>query len=480
MPSSEAPSIESRFAAWSSRPSGRPTNGSVAYAMMQHAGMPLFGWQADVLDVALEHDDGRLWRDRVEVIAPRRNGKTQLVIALSLFDALVQQRNVTYTAHKFDTAMETFRAVDSFIQSVPFLAKHVKHVSRTNGKERITFKQGSSFSIRARTSSGGRGLETDTLILDEGLELKSDQMSALTPLLAKASAEGSGQLWILSSAGHGESEVLAELRDKGRAAVADGSDPRLAYFEFAAPRGISLDDRTWWAAANPSLGTAVLSEDFLARQRGLLDDEAFGREHLGWWTDEVTEPWLPDGLWAHCLTPVVPARRQGGRITLGFEVSVHGTSAVVAVDLEHGSWIEQVMTWEPTAEPSRIADEIADWSTRHGVSVVAADGLTGDIVLQRLAALGITTSRLSAGQITAATGHLVAEAAAGRINHNGDARLGEQVAAAGTVPALDGMRRLSRKRSTGPCQGAFALAAAVWSAAAPIPARPVITTLETP
>jgi phage terminase large subunit-like protein len=448
--------------------------------MDRAAAAPLFSWQGNVFDVALEHDEqGRLYRDRVIVVAPRRNGKTYEVIALVLWLCGKHRRNVIYTAHQYDTAKEMYNSFVEFVADRPHMYKKlIQHVSRTNGAERILFRNGAQFSIRARTKSGGRGRETDTLICDEGLELTADQMSALTPLLAKSQAEGFGQIWILSSAGHGESEVLAELRDKGRAAVADGSDPRLAYFEFAAPRGISLDDRTWWAAANPSLGTQVLSEDFLARQRALLDDEAFGREHLGWWTDEVTEPWLPDGLWAHCLTPVVPARRQSGRITLGFEVSVHGTSAVVAVDLDHGLWVEQVLAWEPTAEPSRIAAEIADWSTRHGVTVVAADGLTGDIVLQRLAALGITTSRLSAGQITAATGHLVAEAAAGRISHNGDARLGEQVAAAGTVPALDGMRRLSRKRSTGPCQGAFALAAAVWSAAAPIPARPVITTLD--
>jgi phage terminase large subunit-like protein len=438
-------------------------------------GVDLFGWQRGVLDVALEVEAGRLARSPVTVVCPRRNGKTAMVIARALYGCLVLGENVTYTAHKFDTAIETFRAFASIVEETPALRRHRRHIYNTNGKERISFTNGANFAIRARTASGGRGLETDCLIMDEALELNADQMAALTPLLAKARAQGGGQIWFLSSAGHGRSKQLSGIRDRGRTNLDDTGS---AYFEWAAPRGINLDDRSQWAAANPSLGTDILDHDFLATQRLLLDDEGFGREHLGWWTDEIAEPFLTPGMWEALVPDEHPELSDPAGIMLGLESDPAGTVAVVARPTVSGLWVERVKTWEPEAEPSAIAASVIAWCRKHRPTSVASDRKSSGLLVEHLRAARLPIRQLDYQAVVDATGLFVAEVRAGRIHHPGDPQLDEHIGNAGTKPAGDGYLRLSRTASTGPSAAAFAAVAAVWASHAPAPGMPSIVLPE--
>lgn len=442
----------------------------------------LYPWQNRVLGKACAVDAAERWlATHVTIICPRRNGKTYLVLARVLAECLLwsdpdDPAVVLYTAHLGDTAREVFKSFLAILYRSPQLQALVAVGGVTHGKgdESVTFTNGARFVIRARTNAGGRGLECTTLIIDEALEAKSEHMAALTPLLAKAEAQGRGQLWMLSSAGHGKSDVLRAARDRGR----EGGDPTLVYVEFTVPRDADPMDPAVRAAANPSVGTPTLSDSYLRSQILLLGLEDGGREHLGWWTDQQSVPFLPHGSWSQCSAdpPPLPARP---RVSFGLELGEHGTAAVLvaAVDLGEGScWVETIARWEDPngLDPAAVAaDILAEVKLKRPV-IVAGDGYTSATLLAHLKAKGVKVDQLNFTGVRDASQSLLAGVTGLRIRHPEDPQTDPELVNAGKAPTGDGLERLSRKASTGPSTAAFATAAAVHHILGPLPGKPAI------
>jgi hypothetical protein len=442
------------------------------------AGFELFEWQSRVLAKACQVDArGRFTRTHVTLICPRRNGKTQLILARVLAECLLWSDDaspsvVLYTAHLGDTARHVFQTFLDLLARGPWLHHHVARIGYGKGDESVTFTNGARFHIRARTNSGGRGLECSTLILDEALELKDEHMSALTPLLAKAQARGSGQLWMVSSAGYGKSEVLAQARDRGRGDVDDGA---AAYFEWCAPRDADPGDVATWEQANPSLYTDVLDARFLRAQYATMSLEAFGREHLGWWTDQAAEPFLPHGAWAQCATSTVPDLPDSARVTFGVELQDYARAAVLAaaVELPDGrAWVEVLTRWaDPQGlDPATIADQIAQRAAELRPARVVGDDYTTAAVLDHLEAARVPVERLNYAGVREASLTLLTAVTSMRVLHHPDPSADLEMVNAGRASSGDGLDRLSRKNSTGPSTAAFAVAAALHELFAPAPA----------
>lgn len=445
------------------------------------AGFTCFPWQADVLARAMATagpGDDTLLQQQITLVCPRRNGKTQLVMARILAGALAwNEPAILYTAHLGDTARHTFTAFLELLNHSPWLRSQVARISYGKGDESVRFRNGSQFFIRARTAAGGRGLECSTLILDEALELHEDHIAALTPLLAKATAQGHGQLWLVSSAGHGRSDVLARSRDRGRS-----SDPGAghAYFEWTAARSADPADPAVWAAANPSLGTPILSSDFLALQQRSMSSEDFGREHLGWWTAETSTPFLPHGAWQITAIPPPPLPARP-RVALGMELAEFGTAAslTAAVALPDGQvWVEVLQRWRDAdgLHLPTIASEAAAVARRHRAVAVIGDEFTCTDLLQHVAAAGIPVSPLNQPQLRAASQALLVAVTSGRLLHPHDPQMETEMGNAGQAPTGDGLTRLSRKNRSGPATDAWSVAAAAWAILAPEPIAPKIVT----
>ena len=436
-------------------------------------GHPLFEWQLDILKQACEYEptnDAGAWRwarGLAIIIVPRRNGKTWLILWRVLAGVLLwDERAITYTAHNTDTALETFRAIATLLVESPLLSPFVDRVYFANGKERIVFTNGAVFAIRTRTKSGGRGLESDCLILDESLELQPEHEDSLLPLLAKAELNGRGQLWVLSSAGHGGSDRLQHYATQGRKSLAD-DDPTVCYVEYSAPRGVDLDDEAVWTAANPSLGR-VISLTFLRRQRLLLSDEAFGREHLGWWTTEVAAPLLPPGSFEPLAGPAPAPLELVGRPCLGLEVQ-QGIDAklVVAADLvDGGVWLDVLGHWHDdngldlravAAAVQRLAKSVKPRSLQ------AAPFTCGPILdLMRQ----VNVHKATAADFRDASQILLAAVTSGKLRHSGDPALSDLITA-GQATSGDGVAVLSRKNSPGFSTAAVATALALRGLATP-------------
>src|SRR4029079_6029030 len=101
------------------------------------AGFELFDWQADLVDAAMATGgpgDDRLARSQVTVICPRRNGKTQLVMARILAGALAwAEESILYTAHLGDTSRHMFTTFLDLLNSSRWLRSQVRQVSYGKG-----------------------------------------------------------------------------------------------------------------------------------------------------------------------------------------------------------------------------------------------------------------------------------------------------------------------------------------------------------
>lgn len=229
-------------------------------------------------------------------VVGRQNLKTGVMKQIALgWLFLTDERLVVWSAHKFETAQESFRDLVELIDGSPHLSRRVKAIHRGNGDEAIELVGDRRLIFKTRTKGGGRGLSGDKVFLDEAFALQPMHMGALLPTL---SARPDPQVVYGSSAGLAESVVLRGVRDRGRA----GADARLAYFEWCAPppqeacrdgakcthaldaKGCGCDRPELWQQANPQLGRRI-SLDFMAAERRALPPAEFAREHMGWWDE---------------------------------------------------------------------------------------------------------------------------------------------------------------------------------------------------
>ncbi len=291
----------------------------------------------------------------VGVVCGRQNIKTALeIMAINGWLYLFDTRLVVYSAHEFGTAMEVFRLMVDLITNSDLLRREVRKIIRNHGEEAIELTSGARIIFRTRTKGGGRGLSGNKVIFDEGMFLKALHLGALLPTM---SAQPDPQVIYGSSAGMAESDVLRDLRDRGR----QRNEPSAAWLEWCAPDpeeacdagercthaknavGCGCDKPDYWQMANSALGKrrsngTGLTFEYIKAERRALPVSEFCRERMGWW-DRADEGAAPLSLtsWHKCgksepgLAPVV---------AIGVDVSPD--SAVTAIG---------IATWRDDGKP---------------------------------------------------------------------------------------------------------------------------------
>jgi hypothetical protein len=242
------------------------------------------------------------------VIGPRRNIKTGLEIQTAMgWLYVLEVPSVQYSAHKWRTAEATFNTFSEIIRNSDDLSRQMLRPSRGTGYAQLRWRTGQLMTFTTRTLDGGRGEETDKHIIDEALKARSPHVSSL--LAALATRRLAQVLWG-SSAGQANSDILREIRDRGRA----GGDPTLGYLEYCAPLpweeiepgelvcdngrecrhwrgtpGCGLDKAKVIARANSQYGRRIAPRFFVSmRAEFAAIPKEFGREFLGWWDEPIT------------------------------------------------------------------------------------------------------------------------------------------------------------------------------------------------
>lgn len=318
------------------------TAGDDAVDLAAVAGLELDEWQRHVLKGSLgERTDGRWAAFEVGLVVPRQNGKGSILEARELAGLfLFQEPMIIHTAHLFSTANEHRMRLERLIRGCPDLVERVKGfqgdpngqmsgIKTGNNDMSITTVDGSgreSSRVRFLARSGGnsgRGFTGDLVVLDEAYNLPDAVIAAMMPTMAARSMDGSPQIWITSSAGMPDSEVLNRIRSRG---MDPKDETALAYYEWSVPAEADADDPAVWAQANPSLGIRI-AEDFVATERRAMDDEEFRRERLGIWAKVGGSSAIPHATWSESLDA---ESRPGDEVGFGFDVTPLRDVSVIA------------------------------------------------------------------------------------------------------------------------------------------------------
>jgi hypothetical protein len=219
---------------------------------------------------------------------PRQNGKNGVIEVRELFGMVEFGEKFLHTAHEVKTARKAFLRISSFFENerkYPELAALVREIRKTNGQEAVILTNGGAVEFVARSRGSGRGFTVDVLICDEAQELTDEELAALLPTIS-AAPSGNPQVILTGTPPDPESLTRGEVFRRVRKDGEKDRDPRLAWTDFGVLDGPlpDVDDRQLWQEVNPALsGRLNIAE--VERERGLMSDETFARERLGWWGD---------------------------------------------------------------------------------------------------------------------------------------------------------------------------------------------------
>lgn len=241
-------------------------------------------------------EDGSPRFSTVLILVARQNGKTHLLVVLTLFWLFrAKLAMVVGTSTKLDYARESWLKAVKLARSIPELREGIPArggVRKANGEQELVYAPSGDvddldacrYKIAASNEEGGRSLTINRLILDELRQHDSyDAWDAAEPT---TSAVDGSQIWCLSNAGSAKSVVLNDLQDDARAFIewwdresgergvaellADPDMPgdyRTGLIEYSAPEDADPTDVHALAQANPNMGRRKDREKLLANAR---------------------------------------------------------------------------------------------------------------------------------------------------------------------------------------------------------------------
>lgn len=301
----------------------------------QDLGITLHPYQAWLYVHALELlESGDFRFSTIIILIARQNGKTTWWKILILYVMYVLgMKLVLSTAQDLDTAEETWQAVVDMVTEtddddeplLPELAAQVAKVVQVNGKKSLNLRTGERYKAKAATRRAGRGLSGDLIGLDEAREQQTwDAWSAITHTTM---ARVRSLIVLLSNAGDATSIVLRYFRKLAHSLLGDpdginaADDPStllpgagdddddgddfdlgvedddIGLFEWSAPPGAAIRDRSAWAQANPSMNLPNGIPERKVRAATREPEWVFRTEVLCQWSDGSLEGPFPQGTW---------------------------------------------------------------------------------------------------------------------------------------------------------------------------------------
>ncbi|MDR1790472.1 MAG: hypothetical protein LBR20_02230 [Propionibacteriaceae bacterium] len=407
------------------------------------AGLDLDLWQQLATKaIATRNPDGRFTHREFAIVCTRQNGKSAILesrILAGLY--LWGERDIIYSSHEFRAADVIFRRLCGRIEGCPPLRKQIARIYSSSNDKSIHLKNGQAVRFLSRTRSAGRAFSADILLLDEAFAITPQMLSALLPIQAARSVKHNTQLVYASSAGLVGSDVLADIRERGRS---EHDEDAFGYMEWSIPAWYELtpEQQARWADkeayygdpqnhadSNPAYGLRV-SADFLTQTFQSMrntDLDGFGREFLGiWQRPDGTRPIEPV-TWEQLANekppapapPImaaidVPPARNSATIVFAYKDPNSEKIYCEIIDRREGtSWV-----------PARMAELKAKWNPRR--IYLKADGPAGQLI-QPLNAKGLHLTHLSARDYANACANLLAQITAGTVSHNSQPELTEAI-----------------------------------------------------
>jgi hypothetical protein len=357
-------------------------------------------WQEVVLHRAFEHDaEGQLvWRTVVES-APRQVGKSYLERITCAWRVHQAERfggpqDVLHVAHKLLAAQEVWRPAARWA-----VGEYGRESVRwANGEQKIEVPDGGRWMVQAANDGAGVAFSLSMVLVDEAWRVQRTVVdAALAPTMAETEQP---QLWLVSTAGDAQSELMSGYRALALGLEEPAEDDSLLLIEWSAPPDpdLDIDDPATWRAASPYWDER--RHNRVAEARRTVGELEFRHQWLNQWVARLSAPMFDPSVWpAARWNDVLPS----GPLSFGVDVSADRSAAwIVAmvggvaevVDVRPGvSWV-----------PERLAELDANWHPSAigidgtGPAATVADQLVGTDVGAHLVIVSGKAMTVACGQ----------------------------------------------------------------------------------
>jgi len=424
-----------------------PSRGNEIIDFATSLKMELMPWQKFVLINSHKYKpDGKYATPLVCTIVSRQSGKSTLMLlrilaGMFIFDEPLQ----ISSAHRLTTSLEQFRTLVGLIESSDELSKKVQRIKWSHGNEEITVanKTGvSRFAIKAG-GSAARGTSPTTVHLDELRE--QHDLDSFASLRYSLLAAKNPMIMAYSSAGDQHSLVLNQLRDRGIAAAAGGSD-NIAYYEWSAPTD-DVNDPANIIASVPALGHTIHLDNI----EQLLNDppSVVQTEVLSRWVATITSA-VDETNWRACISEDIDLDPE--KITwmaLDHSPDRRHAALVAAQQLPNDQFIVKLLhTWtnDSTLDDKAIANDAAAYCRKYPIEFLAYSRRTSAAVADRMRPAGIPVLEADSFYPQSCD-ELLSAINSGRLRHRNQEQLNLQMLSAVKLHRGDGGMVLGRRAS---------------------------------
>lgn len=383
-------------------PSGIKTTGYPAVAMQcRKMGVEHDDWQQGLGKAILAKRSNGLYAagiGGVLISICRQVGKTftigTIIFALCI---LFPGIKVLWTAHHTVTSDETFETLSALARRRR-IAPYIAHngIRQGNGKQRITFRNGSRIMFGAREHGFGRGIPGVTIVVfDEAQILKA---KALSDMIPAANTVKNPLIIYMGTPPKPEdpAEVFKARRKKAldvkrRRDAGEDVEYDTLWVEVGADPGDDVEDRSTLAKGNPSFPHRTPWESILRLRENLTDPADWAREGLGIWDDDAAAAGPLAKAWPLLAIKSKHVPTEGTR-GYGVAFSADGMRVSLGGCLVDGdrSHVELIDAQQGPVEESLAP--LADWFVQpvDGVprwrraSAIVLSGRAGASVLERL------------------------------------------------------------------------------------------------
>lgn len=299
----------------------------------------LLPWQLEVIqNVYGEVDEnGKRKYRRAYLEIPKKNGKTELVAALSLYHLYCDGPGgeVYSCAAEREQASRIYSAAAAMIAQDQELSRSLKVLdSRKEIRNRET---GTFYKALSAEAYSKHGLNPSVVLFDE-LHAQPNRELWDVMTFGASAARKEPLLWVITTAGDDPDRhsIGWEIHELSRKIISgELVDPTWYAKIYGAPDDADIYDEEVWARANPSLGVAfdieTVRQEALAARNSEAAEKNFRWLRLNQWVALKRIGWVPLTLWDQTQGTWTPADMVGRKCYLGLDLS--STTDLTAIAL---------------------------------------------------------------------------------------------------------------------------------------------------
>jgi hypothetical protein len=327
----------------------------------------------------------------------------------------------------------------------------VRRHSEQIGAEYAELAGGARIAFTTRSAAAGRGLAIDRLVVDEAEDLPAAEVGALAPTVFARPRAQSLYFGTAPSVFH-DSETFAQLRHSAH----DGLNPRLAWWEWCAEYGESIDDEEIWSRMNPAVATGRVPLQAVRDDRAVLPVDQFRAERLSMWLPTGGSTVFDPAEWERLLdAESVPVRD----VAIGVDAPPGREAATVCVAGRRADGRLHV-EWYYTADGVRWVPEWVGSRLGGKLRAVVVDQRNPLAELDWTSA-GVRPTLTGVREMAAACGALFDSVTGGAVRHAGQVELTRGVLGASQRP-LSGGQGFGWDRKAAGSSTLIAASLAVW------------------